>query len=176
MSWCGGRRRQPCTSGLPPRNVRVKAITDTRTALLAGLLGIGALATFLLNSRVHKLTEQGQITERYTKAIEQLGSTGLDVRLGGIYALERIAVDCARDHPTIAEVLSAFVREHSNPLYLYKQAGMPGWQGSPDEAELSLRRCIRRRTQTAFRRSASRSHRARSATGPRGGIESREVV
>ena len=51
-------------------DTRVKAITDTRTALLAGLIGI-----------------------------EQLGSTGLDVRLGGIYALERIAVDSARDHP-----------------------------------------------------------------------------
>jgi hypothetical protein len=34
------------------------------------------------------------------------------VRLGGIYALERIAVDSKRDHPTVVEVLSAVVREH----------------------------------------------------------------
>src|SRR5450756_1262515 len=103
-------------------DVRVKAITDTRTALLAGLIGLGAIGTFWLNSRIYKitartfeLTEQGHLTERYSKAIEQLGSKGLDVRLGGIYALERIAVDSARDHPTVVEVLSAFVREHSNP-------------------------------------------------------------
>ena len=33
-------------------NVRVKAITDTRTALLAGLVGLGALGTFWLNGRI----------------------------------------------------------------------------------------------------------------------------
>src|SRR5829696_7633641 len=104
------------------RDAKLKAITDTRTALLAGLIGVGALLTFWLNSRVYRITartfevaEQGHITERYTKAIEQLGSDKLDVRLGGIYALERIAVDSERDHPTVVEVLSAFVREHSDP-------------------------------------------------------------
>src|SRR5512142_2190097 len=102
-------------------DARVKAITDTRTALLAGLVGLGAIGTFWLNSRVYKitartfeLTEQGHLTERYTKAIEQLGSDKLDVRLGGIYALERVARDSARDHPTVMEVLTAFIREHSN--------------------------------------------------------------
>jgi hypothetical protein len=103
---------------------KLKAITDTRTALLAGLVGVGALLTFWLNSRVYRVTaenlrvaEQGQITERYTKAIEQLGSDKLDVRLGGIYALERIANDSERDQSTVVEVLSAFIREHSNPTH-----------------------------------------------------------
>src|SRR6266571_3142051 len=78
-------------------DARLKAITDTRTALLAGLVGVGALLTFWLNSRVYRittrtlaLTERGHITERYTKAIEQLGNDKLDVRLGGVYALEHI--------------------------------------------------------------------------------------
>jgi len=52
--------------------------------------------------------------DRYTKAIKQLGSDKLDVRLGGIYALERVAHDSARDHPTVVEVLTAFIREHSH--------------------------------------------------------------
>jgi len=56
---------------------------------------------------------EGQITDRYTKAIEQLGSSTIDVTIGGIYALERIARDSPRDHPTVMEVLTAFVREHS---------------------------------------------------------------
>ena len=94
---------------------RVSAEASTRTGLVAGLAGLGALASLAIATRTYRLTQQGQITDRYTKAIEQLGSDKLDIRLGGIYALERIAVDSERDHPTVAEVLSAFVREHSQP-------------------------------------------------------------
>jgi hypothetical protein len=54
------------------------------------------------------------VTDRFTKAIEQLGSDKLDVRIGGIYALERVARDSAKDHPTVMEVLTAFIREHSH--------------------------------------------------------------
>jgi hypothetical protein len=46
--------------------------------------------------------------------VEQLGNDALDVRLGGIYALERIARDSERDQPTVVEVLSALIREHSS--------------------------------------------------------------
>jgi uncharacterized protein YjbI with pentapeptide repeats len=91
-----------------------------RTQLLtlgAGVFAAGALVFTARNSifaqRAVQLTEQGQVTERYARAIEQLGSEKLDVRIGGIYALERIARDSARDHPTVMEVLAAFVREHS---------------------------------------------------------------
>ena len=85
----------------------MKAITDTRTALLAGLAAIGALGTFWLNARTQRftaetlriseknfqLTERGHLTDHYAKAIEQLGDDNLDVRLGGIYALEQLATD-----------------------------------------------------------------------------------
>jgi hypothetical protein len=54
----------------------------------------------------------GQITERFTRAIEQLGSNQLEVRLGAIYALERIARDSEQDHWSIMEILTAYVREH----------------------------------------------------------------
>jgi len=37
----------------------------------------------------------------------------LDLRLGGIYALERIARDSEADRATIAEVLTAYIRIHS---------------------------------------------------------------
>jgi Pentapeptide repeats (8 copies) len=86
--------------------------------LLAGLFAVGALLytarNYSLSRRTFELTEQGQVTERYTKAVEQLGSDKLDVRIGGIYALERVARDSARDHPTVMEVLTAFIREHSH--------------------------------------------------------------
>jgi len=61
-----------------------------------------------------------QITERFTQAINQLGSEKIEVRLGGIYALERIAKDSPKDHWTIMEVLTAFVRERSPVSRLQK--------------------------------------------------------
>jgi hypothetical protein len=71
--------------------------------------------------QTQRLTEQGQITERFTRAIEQLGATDdttskprLELRLGGIYALERIAGDSPeRDYSTVVEVLTAYVRQNT---------------------------------------------------------------
>jgi hypothetical protein len=92
---------------VPDLSQRAADEASARTALIAGLAGLTALGTY-------RLSQQGQITDRYTKAVEQLGSDKRDVRLGGIYALERIAVDSKRDHQTIVEVLSTFVRERTN--------------------------------------------------------------
>jgi uncharacterized protein YjbI with pentapeptide repeats len=88
----------------------------------AGLVAAAALAFTALNfnllQRTYKQAEQGQVTDRYTKAIEQLGSSTIDVTIGGIYALERIAHDSPRDHSTVMEVLTACIREHSSePLH-----------------------------------------------------------
>jgi uncharacterized protein YjbI with pentapeptide repeats len=58
-----------------------------------------------------KVTEDKQVTERFSKSIEHLGSEKIDIRLGGIYALEQIAFDSAKYHWTIVEILSAFIRE-----------------------------------------------------------------
>jgi uncharacterized protein YjbI with pentapeptide repeats len=111
-----------------PRAAALRTAREAvRTQLLtlgAGLFAAGALwftgRNFVLSRgaleqtrRTVELTEQGQVTDRYTRAIEQLGSDKVDVRIGAIYALERIARDSARDHPTVMEVLSAFIREHS---------------------------------------------------------------
>ena len=66
-----------------------------------------------------RVAEEGQITERFTKAIDQLAATDKDgnpeieVRLGGIYALERIARDSERDHWTVMEVLTAYGRKNA---------------------------------------------------------------
>ncbi|QLY33981.1 pentapeptide repeat-containing protein [Nocardia huaxiensis] len=59
------------------------------------------------------LARQTAITDRFAKAIEQLGDEKLDVRLGGIYLLERLASDSPNDRTSIVEVLSAFVRTHA---------------------------------------------------------------
>ena len=77
----------------------------------AGLLATGAV---LFTARKFVLSRNGQVTDRYAKAIEQLGSEKLDVRIGGICALERIARDSPADHPAVMEMLAAFIRERSH--------------------------------------------------------------
>jgi hypothetical protein len=60
-----------------------------------------------------QVAQEGQITERFTRAIEQLGSDRMEIRLGGIYALERIANDSDKDYWPIMETLTAYVRENA---------------------------------------------------------------
>lgn len=66
-----------------------------------------------------ELTRQGQINELFTKAIDQLGAVNhkgekqLEIRLGGIYALEWIARISEPHHWPIMEVLTAYVRAHA---------------------------------------------------------------
>jgi uncharacterized protein YjbI with pentapeptide repeats len=107
-AWLDGSTLQ----GLTPSQ-RASEIDTMRSYLIqvgAGVLAAGALLYTALN---FQLAREGHVTDRYTKAIEQLGSDRLDVRLGAIYALERIMIDSARDHPTIVDVLAAFLREHA---------------------------------------------------------------
>jgi hypothetical protein len=51
-----------------------------------------------------------RITDLYTKAVEQLGSEKAPVRLGGLYALERLAQDHVEQRQTIVNVLCAYLR------------------------------------------------------------------
>jgi hypothetical protein len=93
------------------------------------VLAIGAVATWrnlrltqqTLESTQAKLEvdREAEITNRFTQAIGQLGAElkngapNLEVRLGGIYALERIARDSPRDHRTIIEVFTSYVRQNA---------------------------------------------------------------
>lgn len=56
---------------------------------------------------------EGQLTERFTRAVDQLGSDKPDVRVGGIYALEQIAIASHRDRTAIVEILSTYVQTHA---------------------------------------------------------------
>jgi hypothetical protein len=87
----------------------VTAIVAAVSALVFN--GISALAT----GHQIDLQRQGQFTDRYSKAVEQLGANGVNVRLGGVYALERLMRDSPSDQPTIVEVLSAFIRNNARP-------------------------------------------------------------
>jgi len=143
----------------PARAARLPGAREAVRAQLltlgAGLFAAGALVYTGLNFR---LSRQGQVTDRYTKAIEQLGSDKVDVRIGGIYAQERVARDSARDHSTVMEVLTAFIREHS-----WEQRQSAGENPVPPERS-RVPRSSRPSLQTPA--SSARSSLARSSTNP----------
>jgi hypothetical protein len=99
---------------------RATAAATTRAGILAvfaatvaALGAIVALAeTRRANLAAHERDREADQRERYAKAIDQLGAGDdkVDVRLGGIYSLQRIAPDSDRDLPTVVDVLCAFVR------------------------------------------------------------------
>ena len=99
----------------PADEYRLATLEDEHRRTLAQILtGGGLLVGLYLGWRRVRAAEEGQITDRFTKAIEQLGQEGPDkmaIRVGGIYALERIAKDSEKDHGPIMEVLTAHVRE-----------------------------------------------------------------
>jgi hypothetical protein len=93
---------------------------------LAGIVGIWFTWRNLSNAQDQltntqaqlQLARQGQITDRFTKAIDQMGDTNdgskrLEIRIGGIYALERIAQDSVQYYGQIMEILTAYIRENS---------------------------------------------------------------
>jgi Pentapeptide repeats (8 copies) len=89
---------------------------------LAQILGGAALLSGLYFTwRTLQVNREGQITERYTRAIDQLGKTDnngnklYEIRLGGIYALERIDKESSERayHGTVMEVLTAYVRTNA---------------------------------------------------------------
>lgn len=100
---------------------------EARRTVAQVVLGVfGLLALFVTWRRTRaaekavEVAESGQQTERFTKAIEQLGATDdkgqprLEIRLGGIYALERLARESKdREYWTIIEVLTAYVRQNA---------------------------------------------------------------
>ena len=66
-----------------------------------------------------RIAQQGHITERFSRAVEQLGHDRVAVRIGGLYALKRIAEDSVeRDHLVVMDVLSNFIRQ---PPYTNEQ-------------------------------------------------------
>lgn len=66
-----------------------------------------------------EVSREGQITERFTRAVDQLGAIdqfgnpAIEIRLGGIYALERIAKESKKDYLPIMEILTAYARKNS---------------------------------------------------------------
>jgi hypothetical protein len=122
---------------VPPLVVSVHDVPDpvkrlelqnaVRTTLLSGMAGIFFLTTAYFTARQLqtardqlsvsqaqlRISERGHVTERLTRAIDQLASTSRPAQVGAIYALERLAQDHEELRSTFVETISAYVREHT---------------------------------------------------------------
>ncbi|MZE70136.1 pentapeptide repeat-containing protein [Streptomyces sp. SID5789] len=98
---------------------RLKAVNDVRTALLQVVGGLvvlfGAYATWRqlrVSQDGLRATQEGYVTDRFSRAVDQLGSDKLDVRIGGLHALWRIAEQSTRDREAIISLQAAYLRTH----------------------------------------------------------------
>lgn len=90
------------------------AAENNYRATLAQIFGGLALLLGLYFTWGNLVTaKEGQITERFTRAIEQLGNDKMEIRLGGIYALDRIAKKSKEDYWPIVKILTAYIKEKS---------------------------------------------------------------
>jgi uncharacterized protein YjbI with pentapeptide repeats len=124
-------RDVPVEARWQARDNRRKLQNDARTTALQGIAGFAVLAGAFFTYRQLRVARESQVTERFTRAIDQLGNENQDVRLGGIYALERIANDSPQDRAAIAEVLSAFVRGHAPWPPSRPNQAPEGWAPGP---------------------------------------------
>ncbi len=89
-------------------------MVSPRKTVLLFLGGAALLTGFYLTLDKLKDTLEAQLADRLTQAVDQLRDRNLGVRLGGIYALERLARTSENDYWPIMEILSAFVRESAS--------------------------------------------------------------
>ncbi len=112
-----------------PGTVLAEKLTDHLVREITRRGAGGGPLTPLADQLNHDMTHIAlldQWQDRYTWAVEQLGSDKLDVRIGGIYALEQVARDSAGHHPEVVELLTAFVREHSRAQWPLSADDEPG--------------------------------------------------
>ncbi|MFF0523451.1 pentapeptide repeat-containing protein [Actinomadura nitritigenes] len=69
--------------------------------------------SLLYTARSYRLSHRGQVTDRFSKALERLSSPDMDARLGGIHTLAHVAKDSRSHHDDFVEVLEAFLRRRT---------------------------------------------------------------
>ncbi|HZO66320.1 MAG TPA: pentapeptide repeat-containing protein [Kribbellaceae bacterium] len=126
-----------------------EAENDVRTTLVqsvGGLVLAGGLVvtyrTFRQNQRdqvkrwevqdnTYQLNRAAQVTDTYSKAVEQLGSEHAPVRLGALYSLENLAQDNPSRRQNVVDVLCAYLRMPYTP----PTSDNPSTESEPAAAE-----------------------------------------
>ncbi|MCX5357356.1 pentapeptide repeat-containing protein [Streptomyces sp. NBC_00124] len=105
-------RGERWTALINPAATSLTALAAVAALLFTGISSLQARDELSNRRQELDIAREGQVTERFTAAVTQLGDPSPDVRLGGIYALERIMRDSPKDQRSIVGVLSAYIRAH----------------------------------------------------------------
>jgi uncharacterized protein YjbI with pentapeptide repeats len=94
-----------------------------RTIVVQIVGGLALLATFAVtlaqvtdsretSEETLRLTAAQQTNERFSRATDQLASQRVEIRVGGIYSLERVAAEDPHTRPAIGQILLSYLQQH----------------------------------------------------------------
>jgi uncharacterized protein YjbI with pentapeptide repeats len=100
--------------GVMTAAARLKAENDARVSLIQVLGGIGLVGGLVFTVRTFRLARLTQRTDRFTKAVDQLGNTESEaVRVGGVHALWLLSCEAEEFRGPTEVVLCALVRQRT---------------------------------------------------------------
>lgn len=137
-------------------------VTGFRTAAVQTVAALGAGVALIYTARNYKLSHRGQVTDRFTKALERLGSDELYVRLGGVLALEQIVRDAPEQATNASQVLNSFIRQRAPRRSDVSEAllardGMAIKPRYPERPEADVQAALTALTRPVSRRHVSRN-------------------
>jgi hypothetical protein len=130
-------------AGITSEEKLAELVVQARTGMIQAFGGLALIATLAVsayqvsearrstneNLRLAdenlRLSEQGQVSERFARAIEELGATNaigdpaIDVRTGALFSLRRIGLDAPLHAEPAFRVVASYIRNH------YKEPDLP---------------------------------------------------
>ncbi|RAN93856.1 Non-specific serine/threonine protein kinase [Micromonospora saelicesensis] len=95
-------------------DAKLNALHNARLLVLSAGGAVVVSIGLLYTARNYKLAHRGQMTDRFTKALERLGSTEMYLRIGAVRALEHVMRDSPDHHSDTVEVLISFIRARTH--------------------------------------------------------------
>jgi hypothetical protein len=94
-------------------HARLLGESSIRSTILQLVGGLVVVFGIVYTAAQFGVSRETHFTDRYTKAIDQLGHQQAVVRMGAIFALQRLALNSKIDRPTVIEVLNGYLRSAS---------------------------------------------------------------
>ncbi|MFC3736784.1 pentapeptide repeat-containing protein [Paractinoplanes deccanensis] len=107
-------------------DARLKLQNDMRGTALQSIAGLAVLAGAVIALQqlgddrqqareAQELTRQGQVSDRFSRAVDQLGSDRIEVRLGGIHTLVQVSEQDGPHEQVVFQVLASYLRRAAAP-------------------------------------------------------------